>query len=381
MEEARKLAEAHKDDIEAQLRYADLSYRAGEFEQSESAYARAQDIQPDHPLVIEGHARFALLSGEFDTAERLYAQIPDEALEPSPERLTNLSFCAQARGDGSQAQALLERARELDPDYEPAYVAEAQLAISLGNWQLTLIVTNKGLSRFPDSEVLLEQRAQARFFTEDYDGAEGDCTRALELDDGLVDCRIVLSNLCLLRGDVAEAETILLDAVEAQPDSAAAWIALASVYQLQQEHESAFQCLGRASEIEPDNWLIFQLLANLDLVANKPDLGLEHTQTALDLGGGGPGLFALRGTFLAQAKRLDEAKECFEKAIELNREDGTYWVSLAEVELARAKPDDRAAIENVRGLVRIGMERELTENATTRAKRVLARVEALLASR
>ncbi|HQU19047.1 MAG TPA: hypothetical protein PLA92_08380, partial [Fimbriimonadaceae bacterium] len=86
----------------------------------------------------------------------------------------------------------------------------------------------------------------------------------------------------------------------------------------------------------------------------------------------------------AQQRRRDEGVQQFRrisKAIELNREDGTYWVSLAEVELARAKPDDRAAIENVRGLVRIGMERELTENATTRAKRVLARVEALLASR
>lgn len=380
LDEARRVAEQSPGDAREQLKWAMMAYDAGLVDESEDAYRRARDLSPEDPDVLEGQARFEILDGNFDAAGSSYRQLTKLGVKPNAERLLNQALWASAAGEYGQARDLLAAARSMEPENELPFVVESQLELQLGDIDRALVLTDEGINRFADSGVLREIRAQVRFLFQDFEGAETDSEQALKLDPTLVDARVVQSNLWLLRGEPEEAAQQLLDALELDPENAEVWIALSSVYQIQGDIESTAQSLQQAHQLDPENWLIYQMLANLDLVAGDKESGLEHTQMALDLGGGGPGLLALRGTFLAQSKRLDEAKECFERAIELNREDGLYWVSLAEVELARAEPGERAALDHVRDLVRSAMDCELTENATARAERLLAHMEKLLAA-
>ncbi len=153
------------------------------------------------------------------------------------------------------------------------------------------------------------------------DEARKDIEHALSLDPIYVDAFALQSIIAVVQNEKEKALDIAKKAVESDPKSASALIALSYAQQASFDLEGARNSLKQAARSSPDNALAWARLAELHMSFAELDEALEAAQKAVALD---PNLSrtqtVLGFAFLTQVD-TKEAKASFEKAIEFDQAD------------------------------------------------------------
>jgi len=195
----------------------------------------------------------------------------------------------------------------------------------------------------------LAHRASLLLAVGRFDEAGADIERALTLDPNYSDAFALQSIIAVVQNEKDKALNFAQKAVEADPDSATARIALSYAQQASFDLEGARASLEEAVKLEPENALAWARLAELWSSFGELDKALEVAQKAVSLS---PNLSrtqtVLGFAYLTQVKTT-ESKAAFEKAIELDQADplprlGLGLAKIRESDLQEGRRDLEIAV-------------------------------------
>ena len=171
------------------------------------------------------------------------------------------------------------------------------------------------------------------------DEASKDIERALSLSPNYSDAFALQSVIAVVLNEREKALDIARKAVEADPKSAAALIALSYAQQSNFDLEGALESLKQAVQVNPNNALAWARLSELHLSFARLDEALEAAQKAVALD---PNLartqMVLGFAYLTQVNTT-ESKRAFERSIEL---DQAGYLSRLGLGLAKIREGDLA---------------------------------------
>jgi len=348
----------------------------------------AEPARAEAPLGLEAAAEQAYADGDLPRAGALYRQLAEAESEPRQRarHLVTAAWLAFQLGDPEGARADLERALFEDPEtpfrselYSPEFAALRQDALSgavvrrqreavdLLNRAVTAISAQRypearellvrGLRFAPDDPDAVYNLAVVDLRSGDREAALAGFERVLALERGNpsgVSRELksqALNNAAVIyfgRGQFADAETALAEAVELDPGDAKSWFNLGLTRAKLDRDDAAFAAFRRARELDPsDVDVAYQLaLAQIERAA-WPEAVALLLETTRDQ----PGRAEL-WTSLGRAQRglgnVDGALASFDRAIGLdadNRAGHAEPAALlaAEVRLARGDAVGAAA--------------------------------------
>lgn len=203
----------------------------------------------------------------------------------------------------------------------------------------------------------------------DYAGAEASLSRALELNDDQEQARLLLGNVCLMRGDTARAESYARDAVRRRPESFAALMALGDTLSRApgaERVDEALDCFRRAARLStPENdpgGLAHRRVGQMLLRNDKAQEAISPLRTAAARDPLDPATGYLLARAYRAAGRAEEASAATRRAqqvlrwaqeakalyerIEQTPGDARLYFRLGAIEAARGRADAaRAALQ------------------------------------
>jgi tetratricopeptide (TPR) repeat protein len=253
----------------------------------------------------------SLLAGEQAIASKDSAPRKDVVVRPSDAVQWALYFPTlfdyTVRGTAAQG-AGATTLRESIELYRSGQVAEA-------------IARLQGLPESAISPQLLSLRAGLLLQVGRLDEARPDLERALALAPSNGDATALGAVIAVVTNDKPEALKRANRAVELDPKSPAAWLALSYAQQAGFQIDEATASVRRAAGLDPGNALIWARLAELEMSAADRDRALQDAKKAQDLNPGLAKTQVVRG--FANLVRIDlpGAKAAFTRAIELDPAD------------------------------------------------------------
>ncbi len=195
------------------------------------------------------------------------------------------------------ATRLFLRSIALDPSYAPAYagLCRAQLA------------------RFRTSRS-----------TQSFEEARRAGERAIELDPHSAEARVALGSLYLQSGRVEEALGALELAVAIEPYSADARQALAEVYARQGRSEDAERAFREAIDLQPGNWSAYQVLGGFHFSLGRFKEAEEAFRRVIELTPDNAAGHANLGSVFYMLGELERAADAWQEAIRLSPTALTY---------------------------------------------------------
>ena len=230
---------------EAMIRQADKDLAKGKLDIAATAYRRALIIAPDHPAAQLGLAEIELVNGNSQQALDLFRTVSaDSQLKPAGLQGQGLSLLRLGRVD--EAEAPLREAVELDAALWRAWSGLGRVRDAHREWTLADEAYRSAHAANKGSAVILNNWGVSLMLRHDYAGAERKFTDALGIDPNLdtaaANRRIAqawqgryteaLANatpeqmperlndvgyVAMLRGDYANAEAFLVQAMAASP--------------------------------------------------------------------------------------------------------------------------------------------------------------------
>ena len=150
------------------------------------------------------------------------------------------------------------------------------------------------------------------------DEALPDIDRALRLAPRLGEALALQSVVAVARNDVAAARSLAEQAIQSDPGSAAAHLALSYAQQATFDLNGALTSVQQAMQLQPANALVHARLAELWLSLGNLDRALEAATEAARLDAGNARAQTVLGFTALTQIRLREAAEAFERAIQLD---------------------------------------------------------------
>ena len=178
------------------------------------------------------------------------------------------------------------------------------------------------------------------------DEASKDIERALSLSPNYSDAVALQSVIAVVQNEREKALDIARKAVEADPKSAAALIALSYAQQANFDLEGALDSLNQAVQLSPNNALAWARLSELHLSFARLGEALEAAQKAVALDPNLARTQTVLGFAYLMEVNITESKRAFEKSIEL---DQAYYLARLGLGLAKIRegdlPEGRREIE------------------------------------
>lgn len=163
--------------------------------------------------------------------------------------------------------------------------------------------------------------------------------RAVAVDANNADVQLRRASLAFDARRYDEAERILRDVLQAQPEFLTASVALARVAEAKGNVDAAREALRDAIRRSPKSPEPALTLASLELRANRPAESSKVLDALIAAQPDGTAANAA-GLLLARTNRLDEARARFGQAVEQDSHNAVYWFNMGRAQLALT---DRAA--------------------------------------
>lgn len=142
----------------------------------------------------------------------------------------------------------------------------------------------------------------------------------------------------LQQNKLKDAEFLFSEALrQSAADERAQW-GMSEVLWQQGEHERAIEHMARAAQISGDNPDLIVRLGEMNFEAGFTDQALQQADLALDRQRRHPGAWALRGKVLHQRQQLDEALECYQRALIGQPSMPDVQLAIAEIYQATGRP-------------------------------------------
>ena len=199
---------------------------------------------------------------------------------------------------------------------------EAETVPSIGDG---IMMFNRADDEQPNSALILAALSQAywiRFRHTREPGARLEAERALDkatrLDPDLPEVQMARALGAYEEGKYQTASTVLLQAVNAKPDHAWAWMYLGSAYSYLGEYAAGLDALEKALELEPGSFRVRIYLGLFFQQFGEYEEALKRHVRATELKPDSPMAWNNRGAVLLYLGRVDEATTALERALELD---------------------------------------------------------------
>jgi tetratricopeptide (TPR) repeat protein len=215
---------------------------------------------------------------DFDRAVELDAEFPATYLARG-RVLIELGDFAAAASDGS-------RLIELRPDHPAGYAIRAWAEAEQGDLAAASEDFDMATRPLPEDAQAWDAyfvRCLALAAVKQYDRAEPDCLRVLELNPGHIVSLGELSLIAFDRGEYEEGIEYTTEILGIQEDNVQALVNRGTAYRLLDRYEEAEADLTRAIELGPENALAFENRAIARLYMDRPDEALADANRAVQL--------------------------------------------------------------------------------------------------
>ncbi len=231
---------------------AEASLKRGEVKAATEAYQRILDIDPEHATARIKIARFDVLAGRLELAEEKIRQV----LSIHPGRVEALFVLADIQEkSGNMDQAVRIYQDIISQD-------------DLDNSRVVKALTNQA-------------RVQAR--SGELDQAEISLIKAVALETGSLEPRLMLFNLYLARQNLEKAEEVITAIVDAHPGNQRLRLLLGKFYFQQGRTKKAEAAFLQATRIGQRDLLPWIMAGKFYDAVNQPDEALEMYETARKL--------------------------------------------------------------------------------------------------
>jgi tetratricopeptide (TPR) repeat protein len=212
-----------------------IAFREQDFKTAEAALQRAQAIDPKFSAAYTALGALYFALNDLKQAEAAFKTAADFSPPRSPKQLQYAQFETQI-GNPAAAKNILADVVKKTPDYIPAWIALAEIALAETNFEDCSASLNKALARDPES----------------------------------YDALLLNGRLDLARGQTAKAMTELERMAALYPQASRVHYQLAVAYLVNDEAEKSMDSLKKALDLEPNFSEATLLLAQLEIKNNDP---------------------------------------------------------------------------------------------------------------
>lgn len=232
------------------LRLASLEEDLGHAAEAKVAYERAIEADRSSVLAYTGLALISLAAGEFEDAEVLASSALQYEEDAVAYCLRGLALDHLGKRDESATS--FERALEIDPAYEEAYVNYGVL-LRESNPVRAEQLFRSALQHCPDYAPAHRELGWLLSKVGNVSDGESHLRQAIQLDPGGAWAYVYLGNHLWRNGDAIAAGAEFERAGAAAPDQAFPLWSLASLYEDAEDWDNARRLYARALEIDPDD--------------------------------------------------------------------------------------------------------------------------------
>lgn len=280
-----KLSKQIGDTAPLQLAFAVMDFTAGDLKGSETALQRALTLDPKYSGAYYCLGNMYAAENKLKEADAAFKTATDLSPVRSPKRLGYANFKIQT-GDLEEGKRLLAEITKAAPDYLPAWLREAEIALVEKKYDDCDATINQALTKDPDNydalilrgRLLLTQGkpdkavvemdrmaalydrspevqyllAVAHMGVNDPTKASGDLAKALFLRPNFPEATLLLAQIDINKGDLSSAINSLTALIRTQP-SGDAYLMLAMAYVSQKNYDQALSAYGKLAEMLPKN--------------------------------------------------------------------------------------------------------------------------------
>ncbi len=279
LQHARALLDANPDSAELQTLVGDIYAHRGELTAARQHYQQALQQQPGHPAAVTGLAALDVKAGKPDDAEQHYLSLV-ERQQHTADTLVALAQLAARRGDTKAMLKWLQQARDLDS----------------GNLTSRLVLARYSLKQG------------------DYTTAGLHTREALQIAPANADALLLEGKRLIALKNTEQAIEVLKKLNASAPQSPTAQISLAEAYLRSGELKKARKLLSSVLKKQADNPLAISLMADLELLAGKPDASLQHARRLQRLKNTSASGFIQEGKAWLRQNQPARAIKAFEQA-------------------------------------------------------------------
>jgi tetratricopeptide (TPR) repeat protein len=310
-----------------------LDFASGDLKGAETALKRALTLNSKYAPAYYSLGNVYVVQNKLTEADAAFKTAADLSPARSPLRLSYANFKIQS-GDLAEGKRLLSEITKQVPDYVPAWLRQAEIALTEKRYDECNTLISQALARDTDNyeALLLRGRmyldqglgdkavaemdrmssiydrsaavmyylALAHAAVNDIAKATADLNKALFLQPRYPEATLLLAGLNIKKGDTSSAVSSLTELVRQQPQMMDAYLLLANAYSAQQHPEQALAVYGKMAAAFPKS----------------------------------PQAPFLAGMLQVQLKRADEARKAFDSALELAPKASIVVGQLVELDLA-----------------------------------------------
>ncbi|WP_245640130.1 tetratricopeptide repeat protein [Paenibacillus dakarensis] len=233
---------------------ADALFRLGRHDEAVKLNDKLLELEKDDAANYTQRADIYIEKGNLTAAEEAL----QEALKINDisEIHNKQSYVLYLQGKNEEAMLELQKAAELDPEYEhhPTYLtASGHIYKEMGLWDLAIDSYTKAIQAASGNAKLYEFRAGCFFETGQLERALSDCSQGIELDVNYAGLYSLRSAVYLAMMDYARARMDIMRFLELQPGHPGAYYRLGQINYKDHDEEAALEAFDEVLSILPEH--------------------------------------------------------------------------------------------------------------------------------
>jgi putative PEP-CTERM system TPR-repeat lipoprotein len=345
-----------------------LAFREQDFKTAEAALQRARTIDPKFSAVYTALGALYWVLNDLKQAEAAFKTAADLSGPRSPRQLQYAQFETQI-GNPAAAKNILGEMVKKNPDYIPAWIGLAEIALGEKKFDDCAASLNKALARDPDgydasllngrldlargetakaiadlermsriypqASRVYYQLALAYLVNDDAEKSVSSLNKAVDLDTKFSEATLLLAQIEIKKGDPNSAVVLLKQLIARQPKMPQAQLLLADAYRLQGNFDGALTIYQALEKSFPQNPQVPLLMGSTFLEQSDNAEARKEFTRALELAPDSlPALEQLVNLDLLE-NEYAAAMQCVEKVVEKNPQQPAPRLLLAKVFLAQ----------------------------------------------
>jgi tetratricopeptide (TPR) repeat protein len=254
--------------------------------------------------------------GRLELAERALARA-EHALPGTADLETLAAALAMRAGRAQEASTHIAKALARSPRYARARMLASDLAADAGRAQQALDLLRPLIAQEPEVGALYNRCGLAQEALGDLESALSDFERAATLDPSLPQPHINIGRLLREQDRSRDAERAFALAIARAPSEADAWLGRGLSRVALGDLEGGRLDIQQARELGPAQPAPLVALADLDARRGALDAAMQRYRAALALASDDAVTWVKLGNALARRREYAQARESFERAIEL----------------------------------------------------------------
>ncbi len=328
-----------------ELSYGVLDIRAGDLKKAEADLLRATTLDPKLSPAYFALGNLYAAQGKQKEAGENLKKASDFAEVRSPRRLGYADYKI-ANGDIPGAKQLLDDISKAAPDYVPAWIKRAQIALMETNYDESSTLVAQALARDPDNYDGSLMRGRLFMVQGHVDKATAEFERMASRYDRSPQVQYHLALTYLMSGDVSKGIASLNQALAIDPNYTDAIVTLAELNLRRGNVDVAVTALSQLAEKQPQMTQVQFLLADAYITQKNPDKALTIYTRLQQQYPKNAQIPLLIGRVLALENRLTDARKSFEKALELSPNLPNAIEQLVNLDIVENKYSEALALAN-----------------------------------